>query len=181
MLHNLFLIDSWFVSIFFLWSQKVSIIICISGSWWWIGRLGVLRFMGSQRVGPDWATDLIWSEDFPSSSKGKESACNEGDLGSIPGLGRSPGEGHGNRLQYSCLENSMDRGAWWATGHRVTKSRTRLKWLTHRTIREGAVEGAVACLSPRLADSCLLPVSSCHVCACLGVQISSCRNCSHCG
>ena len=44
----------------------------------------------------------------------KESVCNAGDLGSIPGLGRSPGEGNGNPLQYSCLENSMDRRAWWA-------------------------------------------------------------------
>ena len=45
----------------------------------------------------------------------KESACNVGDLGSIPGLGRSPGEGHGNPVQYSCLDNSMDRGAWQVT------------------------------------------------------------------
>ena len=50
----------------------------------------------------------------------KESAYNAGDLGSIPGLGRSPGEGHDNPLQYSCLENSMDRGAWHATVHGVT-------------------------------------------------------------
>ena len=65
-------------------------------------------------------------KDFPHSSVGKESACNAGDLGSIPGLGRSPGEGNGNPLQYSSLENSMDRGAWWAIVHGVTKSRTRL-------------------------------------------------------
>ena len=49
---------------------------------------------------------------FPGGSDGKESACNAGDLGSIPGLGRCPGEGHGNLLKYSCLKNSMDRGAW---------------------------------------------------------------------
>ena len=55
---------------------------------------------------------------------GKESACNAGDPGSTPGLGRSPGEGNGNPLQYSCLENSMDRGAWWATVHAVAKSQT---------------------------------------------------------
>ena len=55
---------------------------------------------------------------------GKESACNVGDLGSIPGLGKSPGEGNGNPLQYSCLENSMDRGAWCATVRGVAKSRT---------------------------------------------------------
>ena len=50
---------------------------------------------------------------------GKEAACHAGDLGSIPGLGRSPGEGNGNPLQYSCLENSMDREAWQATVHGV--------------------------------------------------------------
>ena len=58
---------------------------------------------------------------FPDSSTGKES-CNAGDLGSSPGLGRSPGQGDGNPLQCSCLENSMNRGAWWATVHGVTKS-----------------------------------------------------------
>ena len=63
---------------------------------------------------------------FPGGSDGKESACNVGDLGSIPGLGRSPGEGNGNPLQYSCLENSIDRGTWWAAVHGVTKSWTRL-------------------------------------------------------
>ena len=52
----------------------------------------------------------------------KKSACNAGDLGSIPGLGRSPGEGNGNPLQYSSLENPMDRGAWWATVHGVAES-----------------------------------------------------------
>ena len=49
---------------------------------------------------------------FPGGSDGKASVCDAGDLGSIPGLGRSPGEGNGNALQYSCLENPMDRGAW---------------------------------------------------------------------
>ena len=53
-----------------------------------------------------------------------------GDAGSIHRTGRSPGEGNGNPLQYSCLENSMDRGAWWATVHGVTKSRIRLKLLS---------------------------------------------------
>ena len=60
------------------------------------------------------------------SSVGKESACSAGDLGSIPGLGRSPGEGNGNALQYPCLENLMDRGAWWAAVHGVAKSWARL-------------------------------------------------------
>ena len=61
---------------------------------------------------------------FSGGSEGKASACNAGDPGSIPGLGRSPGEGNGNPLQYSCLENAMDRGAWQATVHGVTKSQT---------------------------------------------------------
>jgi len=60
---------------------------------------------------------------FPGGSDGKDSACNSGDPGLIPGLGRSPGEGNGNPLQYSCLENSMDRGTWRATVHGVAKSR----------------------------------------------------------
>ena len=64
-------------------------------------------------------------------SYGKVSAYNVGDLGSIPGLERSPGEGNGNPLQYSCLENPMDGGAWWATVHGVAKSRTRLSNFTH--------------------------------------------------
>ena len=63
---------------------------------------------------------------FPGGSGSKESACNAGDLGSIPGLGRSPGGRHGNPLQYSCLENPMDGGAWWATVYGVTKSQTGL-------------------------------------------------------
>ena len=63
---------------------------------------------------------------FPGGSDGKESACNVGDLGSIPGLGRSPGGGLGNPLQYLCLENPMDRGVWLATFHGVAKSWTQL-------------------------------------------------------
>ena len=58
---------------------------------------------------------------FPPSSIGKEIACNAGDPGSIPGLGRSPGEGNGNPLQYSCLENPMNREAWQATVYRVAR------------------------------------------------------------
>ena len=63
---------------------------------------------------------------FPGGSDIKASASNAGDLGSIPGSGRSPGEGNSNPLQYSCLENPTDGEAWWATVHGVTKSRTRL-------------------------------------------------------
>ena len=64
--------------------------------------------------------------DFPGGSEGKAPVYNAGDPGSVPGSGRSPGEGNGNPLQYSCLENPMDRGAWWATVLGVAKSRTRL-------------------------------------------------------
>ena len=58
---------------------------------------------------------------FPCGSVSKESACNAGDLDSIPGLGRLPGEGNSNPLQYPCLGNSMNRGAWWATAHWVAR------------------------------------------------------------
>ena len=72
------------------------------------------------------SSGLLCSSDY------KGSACNAGDPGSIPGSGRSPGDGNGNPLEYSCLENSMDRGAWQATVHGVTKSQTRLSnWHTH--------------------------------------------------
>ena len=64
---------------------------------------------------------------FPGGSDGKESACSAGDEGSIPGSGRSPGEGNDNPLQYSCLGNPMNRGAWQATVHGVAKSRTPLR------------------------------------------------------
>ena len=70
----------------------------------------------------------------------KASACNAGDLGSIPGSGRSPGEGNGNPLQYSCLENPMDRGAWGGYSPRVAKSRTRLSNFTYLHVNR------VACL-----------------------------------
>jgi len=73
----------------------------------------------------------VMKESFPSllflkllreiTLRGKESACQTGDTDLIPGWGRSPGGGNGNPLQYSCLENPMDRGAWWATVHGVTK------------------------------------------------------------
>ena len=65
-----------------------------------------------------------WKLGFPHRSVSKESACNAADLVLIPVLGRSPGEGNGNPLSYSCLENPMDRGAWWATVHVVKESDT---------------------------------------------------------
>ena len=77
------------------------------------------------------SADLYWASHilctgFPGGSYGKESACNARDPGSIPGSGRSPGEGNGNPLQYSCLENPMDGGFWGATIHWVAKSGTQL-------------------------------------------------------
>ena len=68
---------------------------------------------------------------FPDGSDGKESACNEGGQGSMPGSGRSLGEGNGNPLEYSCLGSPMDRGAWRATVHGVTKSQAQLSIHTH--------------------------------------------------
>ena len=97
------------------------------------GEPGGLPSMGSHRVGHDWS-DLAAAAaaagallGFPGGSDSKESTCNVGDLTWIPGLGRSLGGGHGNPLQYSCLENPMDRGAWRTTVHGVARSWT---WLS---------------------------------------------------
>ena len=80
---------------------------------------------------------------FPGGSEVKASARNAGDLGSIPGSGRSPGEGNGNPLLYSCLENPMDGGAWWATVHGVAKSRTRLSDFTSGPLEKGLEAGGL--------------------------------------
>ena len=74
---------------------------------------------------------ICYEVGFPGGSEDKAFAYNAGDPGSIPGLGRSLGEGNGNPLQYSCLKNPMDRGAWQPTVHGVTKSQTRLSDFTH--------------------------------------------------
>ena len=78
----------------------------------------------------DCTCGILWKEEFTTylsgGSDSKECACKVGNLGLIPGSGRSPGGGHGNPLQYSCLENPMDGGAWRAPVHRVAKSQTRL-------------------------------------------------------
>ena len=88
---------------------------------------------------------LCWEWGFPGGSEGKASACNVGDPGSVPGLGRSPGEGNGNPLQYSCLENPMDREAWQATIHRVSKGWTRLSDFTFTLLGISTVQtGEVA-------------------------------------
>ena len=80
-----------------------------------------------QRIIRDYYQQL---QDFPGGSDGKASVYNAGDPGSIPGLGRSLGEGNGNPLQDYCLENPMDRGAWQATAHGVAKSQTQLSDFT---------------------------------------------------
>ena len=97
--------------------------------------------MGSQQFRHDWVTNtniftyIYVDMCFPCGARGKESPANAGDrrdTSSIPGSGRSPAGGHGNPLQYSCLENPMDNGTWRATVSRVAKSQTWLKWLcTH--------------------------------------------------
>ena len=86
---------------------------------------------------------------FPSGSDSKVSAYSVGNTGSIPGLGRSTGEGNGNPLQYSCLENSMDWGAWWATVHGIAKSRTRLSNFTLAGSEEASCH-VINCLWRRL-------------------------------
>ena len=84
---------------------------------------------------------------FPGGSDGKASACNVGDPGLIPGLGRSPGEGNGNPLQYSFLENLMDGGARQAAVHGVTKSQTRLSNFTFTFFQFAAVNRSCCCPS----------------------------------
>ena len=82
-----------------------------------MGEPGGLPSMGSHRVGHDWSDLAAAAAAAAGSSVGKESACSAEDPGSIPGSGRSPGEGNGKPLQFPCLENLMDRGAWWAAVH----------------------------------------------------------------
>ena len=81
-------------------------------------------------IPPDFVEHLLCMTGFPGGSDGKESACNAGYLDSTSGSGRSLGEGTGYPLQYSCLENSLERGAWWATVHRVANSPTHDEPLT---------------------------------------------------
>ena len=83
---------------------------------------GGLPSMGSHSL---WPLPLLG---FPGGSDSKESACNAGDPGLVPGSGKSPGEGNGNPLQYSCLENPRDEGAWWAAVYAVLPNTT--KWNT---------------------------------------------------
>ena len=82
---------------------------------------------------------------FPGGSAVKNPPVNAGDTGSIPGSGRSPGEGNGNPLQYSYLRNPMDRGAWWATVYGVAKNQTRLSDLTTTTVPSNVTSVQVVC------------------------------------
>ena len=117
----------------------------------WTEEPGRLQSMGSQRVRHKGITDPLVV--FPATSLVVQmvnaSAYNSGDLGSIPASERSPGEGNGNPLQYSCLENPMDRGAWQAAVHRVAQSRTGLKRLsTHAHTKEFSEQGNVLTTMP---------------------------------
>ena len=98
----------------------------------------------------DFKHDLTSMGGFPGGSEVKASACNVGDLGSIPGSGRSSGDGNGNPLQYSCPESPMDGGAWWAAVHGVARSRTRLSNFT-LTFHFHALEEEMATHSSVLA------------------------------
>ena len=93
---------------------------------------------------------------FPGSSDGKASAYNAGDLGSIPGAGRSPGEGNGNPVQYSSLENSMDQGAWWASAHGFAKSRTWLSGFTSLLHTDSIIAPNLFCFSVPLCPCVML-------------------------
>ena len=88
---------------------------------WCLQSFSALFWLNAISICSGWE-GLPGGLDFPSGSDSKESACNAGDPGLIPGLERSPVEENGNSLQYSCLENPTDRGAWWATVHGVRKS-----------------------------------------------------------
>ena len=104
-----------------LWNIQTSSIVSLMNEWKIRLILSLTRYLLSVSL-----VIMEWKS-FPSSLDGKAFACNTGDLGSIQGLGRSPGEGNEKPLQYSCLEYSMDRGAWHATVHGVAKSHT---WLS---------------------------------------------------
>ena len=90
---------------------------------------------------------------LPGGSDVKGSACNAGDMGSIPGSGRFPGEGNGNPLQDSCLENPMDGGAWWATVHGVAKSQTRLSNFTFSFLTCALKSVVYVCVSLQIGAS----------------------------
>ena len=117
---------------------------------------------------------------FPGGSDSKEFACNSGDLSSIPGSGRSPWEGNGNSLQYSCLENPMDGRAWWATVHRVSKSQT-TEWLNWTECGILVPKPGIEPMCPALAGGFLTTgppgKSSLYFCS----PYNICQNVSHKG
>ena len=130
-----------------------------SGRQWRSGNPGVLQSMGLQRVGHD---SGIKNSDSPGGSVVKDPPANAGaagDTGSIPGSGRSPGGRHGNPFQYPCLENPMDREAWCAIVHRVSKSQTRLQRLCTHTFGLDALWGVPVslCTSPSPLHGTLKP------------------------
>ena len=90
----------------------------------WLGKGHRVRLKHSGARGGGSRLGRHEGTDFPGSSDDKDAACNVGDPGSIPGSGRFPGERNSKPLRYSCLENAMDRGTWWATVHGVAKSQT---------------------------------------------------------
>ena len=110
---------------------------------------------------------------FPGGSEGKASAHNTGDLGSIPGSGRSPGEGNGNPLQYSCLGNPMDREAWWATVHGVAKSQAWLRDLTFTKIVISKIE------REKLLSSARLSATPWTICSLPGFYVHGINNNNH--
>ena len=104
-----------------------------SGSWWCTGRPGMLQFIGSQRVGHNWVTELNWTESylgFPSGSVSKESICNAVDMDSISGLERFPWRRKWQPTTVFLTRESHGQRNLVATVHRVAKSQTRLKWLS---------------------------------------------------
>ena len=105
-----------------LFMYNINTLLFFFNTWnrWMFDQLEVLKNKFTSIYWKQFLNFLVWNNvnKFPGGAEVKASACNVGDLGSIPGSGRSPGEGNGNPLQYSCLENPMDGGAWWATVHR---------------------------------------------------------------
>ena len=111
----------------FLWNQR-DFKTNLTGLLWIRASLVAQLVKNPPAMQETWVWSLVWEDQgFPGGLAGKASTCNEGDLGSTPGSGRSPGEENGTPLQYSCLENPMDGGAWEAAVHGVVKSRT---WLS---------------------------------------------------
>ena len=113
----------------------------LNNGWSFLGREGRERQGSRSKRG--YLHSLTGHSGLPWLLSGKESTCNAevtGNMGLIPGSGKSTGGRNGNPLQYSCLENPMDKGAWWATVHRVTTSQTRLKRLSTHTHLPGELK-----------------------------------------